>query len=154
MPRLREHQNKVRDSFTGCVVQKQSKEIKMEKQLSQVKEFHKAFGSAIGKRPEMPSSDELALRQRLIIEEAFEVSDELIEGNCLPGAAKELVDLMYVTLGTVLALGLQGEFERCFDAVHASNMSKLGDGGKPVLRGDGKVLKGPNFSPADLSFLL
>ncbi len=126
----------------------------MEKQLSQVKEFHKAFGSSIGKRPEMPSSEELTLRQRLLLEEAYEVSDELIEGKCLSAAAKELADLMYVTLGTVLSLGLQTEFERCFDAVHASNMSKLGDDGKPVYREDGKVLKGPNYSPADLSFLL
>ncbi len=126
----------------------------MEKQLSMVREFHKAFGSGIGNRPEIPSSDELALRQRLILEEAFEVGDELIEGRCLPGIAKELADLVYVTLGTVLSLGLQGEFERCFDAVHASNMSKLGDDGKPIYREDGKVLKGPNYSPADLSFLL
>lgn len=101
----------------------------------------------------MPSSDELALRQRLILEEAFEVGDELTDGSSLAKTAKELADLVYVTLGTVLSLGLQAEFERCFDAIHVSNMSKLGEDGKPIYREDGKVLKGPNYSPADLSFL-
>jgi len=124
----------------------------MEKQLSQVKEFHKAFGSRIGKHPGLPEDKELALRQKLIIEEACEVSDELIEGKSIVRTAKELADLMYVTLGTVLSLGLQSEFERCFDAVHASNMSKLEDG-KPVYREDGKVLKSSSYKPADLSFL-
>lgn len=38
--------------------------------------------------------------------------------------------------------------------VHASNMSKLGDDGKPIKREDGKVLKGPNYTPPDLSDLV
>ena len=126
--------------------------MKMEKQLSQVKEFHKAFGLRIGKHPSLPEANELTLRQKLIIEEACEVSDELIEGKSIFRTAKELADLMYVTLGTVLSLGLQSEFERCFDAVHTSNMSKLEDG-KPVYREDGKVLRGRDYKPADLSFL-
>ena len=44
-------------------------------------------------------------------------------------------------------------FEQCFDEVHRSNMSKLSPHGKPIYREDGKVLKGPNYTPADLSFL-
>lgn len=32
-----------------------------------------------------------------------------------------------------------------FARVHRSNMSKLGDDGKPVRREDGKILKGPNY---------
>lgn len=38
-----------------------------------------------------------------------------------------------------------------FNAVHASNMSKLGDDGKPVYREDGKVMKGPNYHKPDMS---
>lgn len=40
-----------------------------------------------------------------------------------------------------------------FVRVHRSNMSKLGPDGKPMLREDGKRLKGPNYKPADLSDL-
>ena len=38
-----------------------------------------------------------------------------------------------------------------FNEVHASNMSKLGEDGRPVYREDGKVLKGPNYRKPDLS---
>lgn len=38
--------------------------------------------------------------------------------------------------------------------VHASNMSKLGDDGKPIKREDGKILKGPNYKEPDLSDLV
>jgi hypothetical protein len=37
--------------------------------------------------------------------------------------------------------------------VHASNMSKLGDGGKPLRREDGKIMKGPNYKAPDLTDL-
>jgi predicted HAD superfamily Cof-like phosphohydrolase len=47
-----------------------------------------------------------------------------------------------------------GDFDRIFAEVHRSNMSKLGEDGKPIFREDGKVLKSSNYSPADLSFLL
>ena len=125
----------------------------MDKQIQQVKEFHRAFGSNIGKSPIMPDPKELALRQGLVMEEAFEVCDELMDGKSIEKAAKELTDLLYVTLGAMVSLGLQGVAERCFDAVHISNMSKLDVDGKPIYREDGKVLKGPNYKPADLSFL-
>jgi predicted HAD superfamily Cof-like phosphohydrolase len=41
-----------------------------------------------------------------------------------------------------------------FRRVHASNMSKLGDDGKPIFREDGKVLKGPNYKKPYLTDLL
>lgn len=53
----------------------------------------------------------------------------------------------------IIGRELMGDFDRVFAEVHRSNMSKLGDDGKPIFREDGKVLKGPNYSPADLSFL-
>lgn len=43
---------------------------------------------------------------------------------------------------------------RAFSRVHKSNMSKLGDDGKPIKREDGKVLKGPNYQPPNLSDLV
>lgn len=64
------------------------------------------------------------------------------------------LDLILIHLeGYMLGRGIIHQFEKCFDEVHRSNMSKLGSDGKPVYREDGKVLKGPNYSPADLSFL-
>ncbi len=41
-----------------------------------------------------------------------------------------------------------------FVRVHKSNMSKLGLDGKPIKRADGKVMKGPNYAPPDLSDLV
>ena len=41
-----------------------------------------------------------------------------------------------------------------FERVHQSNLSKLGKDGKPVRRKDGKILKGPNYLPPDLSDLV
>jgi predicted HAD superfamily Cof-like phosphohydrolase len=46
------------------------------------------------------------------------------------------------------------DLEQALRRVHKSNMSKLGDDGKPVKRKDGKVLKGPNYKPPDLSDLV
>jgi len=41
-----------------------------------------------------------------------------------------------------------------FYRVHMSNMSKLGEDGKPIKREDGKILKGPNYKEPDLTDLL
>ena len=46
------------------------------------------------------------------------------------------------------------DLEQALRRVHRSNMSKLGDDGKPIYREDGKVLKGPNYQPPDLSDLV
>lgn len=54
----------------------------------------------------------------------------------------------------VIGRKFMDDFDRIFAEVHRSNMSKLDNNGKPVVRDDGKILKGPNYSPADLSFLL
>lgn len=53
-------------------------------------------------------------------------------------------------------LNLYGEdtFMEAFDRVHTSNMSKLGEDGKPIHREDGKVLKGPNYKKPDLTDLV
>ena len=51
-----------------------------------------------------------------------------------------------------LSLGLHDVKDISFAEVHRSNMSKLGEDGKPILReSDGKVLKGPNYFKPDLS---
>tara|TARA_Y100000996_G_scaffold403356_1_gene376249 strand:+ start:697 stop:978 length:282 start_codon:yes stop_codon:yes gene_type:complete len=65
---------------------------------------------------------------------------------------KELADLIYVC--AQYAENMDWDIEQALRRVHQSNMSKLGDDGKPIKREDGKVLKGPNYQPPDLSDLV
>ena len=66
-------------------------------------------------------------------------------------ALKELADLVYVCYQFAEN---QGWFlDEALDRVHKSNMSKLDEDGNPIYREDGKVLKGPNYKPPDLSDL-
>jgi predicted HAD superfamily Cof-like phosphohydrolase len=53
-----------------------------------------------------------------------------------------------------VSLGLGNELVEAYRRVHISNMSKLGEDGKPIYRDDGKVLKGPNYKPPDLNDLV
>ena len=127
----------------------------MIKQIRQVEDFHRAFGAHIQQNYLIRMPDHIRLlRKKLIEEETKEVSEELDNQHYLPNLAKELADLCYVIFGTVVSAGLQTYFEACFDEVHNSNMSKLGEDGKPIYREDGKVLKGPNYFQADLSKIL
>ena len=65
---------------------------------------------------------------------------------------KELADLVYVA--AQYAENMDWDLEQALRRVHRSNMSKLGEDGKPIYREDGKVLKGPNYQPPDLSDLV
>lgn len=129
-----------------------------------VKEFHEKFGHPIG----VPFTwREVTLRDNLIDEEIQEVYNEMFpqweEYSPQPSReeqmaaidkvalTKELCDLLYVVLGTGVTFGLP--LKEAFEEVHRSNMSKLGEDGKPVLRADGKVLKGSNYTPANLEKL-
>ena len=67
-------------------------------------------------------------------------------------ALKELADLVYVCYQ--YAANMNWFLDEALDRVHKSNMSKLGDDGKPIYRDDGKVLKGPNYAPPDLKDLI
>ena len=68
--------------------------------------------------------------------------------NCL----KELADLVYVCYQ--YAANMNWDLDEAMHRVHESNMSKLDQDGKPIYRDDGKVLKGPNYQPPDLSDLI
>ncbi len=126
--------------------------------LNSVKEFHKAFGATpfVELSDHDARQDFLALRHNLIQEEWEEVAVEMCfalegEGN-LVNLAKELADLLYVVYGTADLLEIP--LDEVFNAVHTSNMSKLGPDGKPIYREDGKFLKGPNYHPADISAIV
>ena len=64
---------------------------------------------------------------------------------------KELADLVYVCYQYAENMGWF--LDEALDRVHQSNMSKLGEDGKPIYREDGKVLKGPNYEPPNLEDL-
>ena len=123
--------------------------LKHVSQQDQVSAFTKAMGQAFDQKPTRESAQ---LRQKLIMEEAGEVFEEL-ERDVINKVAltKELADLLYVVHGTAVAFGLP--LEPAFVRVHESNMSKFGDDGKPIYREDGKVLKGPNYHKPDLTDL-
>ena len=65
---------------------------------------------------------------------------------------KELADLVYVCYQ--YAENQQWFLDEALDRVHKSNMSKLDEDGKPIYRDDGKVLKGPNYKPPNLTDLI
>jgi len=116
-----------------------------------VKEFHMAFGQCCAKRPTFPDDDITDLRIELIEEEFDELKAAVFDKNMIE-VADALTDLAYVIYGMADIYGI--DLDACFREVHRSNMSKLGDDGKPILRADGKFLKGPNYSPPDLKTVL
>ncbi len=93
----------------------------------------------------------------LVIEEFkefLEAEDQLYRDNptVTNEALKELADLVYVCYQYAENMGWL--LDEALNRVHLSNMSKLGEDGKPIYREDGKVLKGPNYKPPDLSDLV
>ncbi len=122
-----------------------------------VRQFMEAFGQPLDKGP---SIEVLRLANKLIREEMEEVQAEfdamlatLTDGDEINlyrhGALlKELCDLVYVTCWAAASQGY--DFDGAFAEVQRSNMSKLGPDGKPIYREDGKVLKGDNYSPAEV----
>lgn len=122
----------------------------MQKQLKAVEKFHTAFGQENGKWPRNLNADEYKLRHRLMSEENDEYFDAC-EANSLVEVADALGDQLYILCGTILKHGMQHIIEEVFDEIQASNMSKLGADGKPLLREDGKILKGPGFFKPNLA---
>jgi predicted HAD superfamily Cof-like phosphohydrolase len=112
-----------------------------------VQEFHKQFEIHVSPTPSIPDEPTQLLRKRLIQEEFDELQEAMREKD-LSSIAKELADLLYVVYGTAVSLGI--DMEPVFQEVHRSNMSKVG-GHK---REDGKWVKPPTYSPAQLDDLL
>lgn len=121
-----------------------------------ISEFHSAFNCEIDQPELISNPDYIKLRIKLIQEETKELTDQLWDdcqsGNISPNLLKEMADVLYVTYGLAVGLGL--DVDQAFHRVHISNMSKLDNDGKPIYREDGKVLKGPNYKAPDLSDLV
>lgn len=113
-----------------------------------VDEFQLAMGQPVRATPHLPGPEERELRKRLMREEMAEYL-EAEDANDLENIAKELADILYIAYGTAATYGFN--LDDVFDLVHASNMSKLGADGKPIVREDGKILKGPNYQAPDIA---
>ena len=72
-----------------------------------------------------------------------------IDKKDIKEVADALTDILYVTYGAGHSFGI--DLDKCFKEVQNSNMSKLGEDGKPIYNEFGKVMKGPNYFKPDLS---
>ena len=113
--------------------------------------FMRTFGQEVKITSSLSSEKINNLRISLINEELEEFK-EAIRNNDLKEAADALTDILYVTYGAGHAFGIN--LDKCFDEVQRSNMSKLGEDGKPIYNNVGKVMKGPKYFKPDLSKLL
>lgn len=119
--------------------------------IKKVQEFHETYGLPVRGAPDISCAKTNELRINLLAEELDELKEALAAGDIVE-TLDALIDLQYVLDGAFLSFGLQGVKEAAFAEVHASNMSKLGEDGKPIYReGDGKVLKGPNYFAPDMA---
>jgi len=141
----------------------------MSKLQSQVISFMQLFNQKIEPVPTIPEAGVVRLRVMLVVEEALELLEacfgqvpekllieELVRNTMnarepkvdLAAVADALGDLDYVSEGARLAFGIEGE--SVADAIHASNLEKVG--GK-VLEG-GKVGKPKQWTPPDIEGIL
>ena len=109
--------------------------------------FMKTFGQEVKEKPSFSSDKINQLRISLIKEELDELK-EAMDSKDLLEVADALTDLLYVTYGAGHAFGI--DLDKCFEEVQNSNMSKLGDDGKPIYNEFGKVMKGPNYYKPNL----
>lgn len=112
--------------------------------------FHEVYGLAARTVPGV-DVPERAMRMALIEEEVGELRDALDRGD-VAATADALADITYVVYGAALTFGI--DLDAVIAEVHRSNLSKLGADGRPVLREDGKVLKGPAYTPPDVAGVL
>ena len=104
--------------------------------------FMKTFGQEVKDKPSFSSDKINKLRLDLIKEEFDELKDAIDKKDLLE-VADALTDILYVTYGAGHSFGV--DLDSCFNEVQNSNMSKLGDDGKPIYNESGKVMKGPNY---------
>ena len=116
--------------------------------FEKVREFMKTFGQEIKEKAGFPNEKITSLRYELIKEELEELK-EAINNKDIKEVADALTDILYVAYGAGHAFGI--DLDKCFEEVQNSNMSKIGNDGKPIYNDKGKVMKGPKYFKPDLS---
>ena len=119
--------------------------------FEKVRVFMKTYGQEVKDKAGLSDAMTNKLRIDLIKEELEELTEAMKDENLLE-VADALTDILYVTYGAGHAFGI--DLDKCFEEVQSSNMSKLGDDGKPIYNEAGKVMKGPNYFKPDLSKFL
>ena len=119
--------------------------------FSKVGIFMKTFGQEVKNKPSFSTDKINKLRLDLIKEELSELTDAMNNKDLLE-VADALTDILYVTYGAGQAFGIN--LDKCFDEVQRSNMSKLGDDGKPIYNDSGKVMKGPKYFKPNLKKII
>jgi len=117
----------------------------MQKQINAVKEFHTAFGLGVSEIIKADLGKQINMLRYNLMKEENEEYLEAVQNNDIVEIADALGDMLYILCGTIIEHGLQHKIEEVFDEIQRSNMSKLGEDGKPIYREDGKVMKGPNY---------
>ena len=116
--------------------------------FEKVRLFMKTYGQEVKDKAGFSDNKTNKLRIDLIKEELEELTEAMQDENLLE-VADALTDILYVTYGAGHAFGI--DLDKCFEEVQNSNMSKLGEDGKPIYNEAGKVMKGPNYFKPDLS---
>ena len=128
--------------------------MKFQDILHDVATFHEAFRIPNASQPHADlTAEECELRHRLMAEENDEYLEAAKSGD-LVEVADALGDQLYILAGTMMRHGMQDVIERVFREIQESNMSKLGSDGQPILREDGKVMKGPHYFRPDIATIL
>ena len=112
-----------------------------------VKTFMQTFGQEVKIKAAFPEKKIVKLRYDLIKEELNELQNAIKTKN-LKEIADALTDILYVTYGAGHAYGI--DLDKCFKEVQKSNMSKLGEDGKPIYNEKGKVMKGSKYFEPNL----
>ena len=113
--------------------------------------FMTTFGQEVKKKSCFSSNKINDLRINLIEEELNEFKDAMSKKD-LKEVADALTDILYVTYGAGHAFGIN--LDDCSEEVQKSNISKLGNDGKPIYNEHGKVMKGPNYFKPNLNKFL
>ena len=117
--------------------------------VNNVMTFHDVYGQPYSTQVTLIEEERYKMRHRLQKEENDEYLKACEEEDIVE-IAHEIADEFYVLVGKVISHGLQDKIMDVFDEIQRANMSKLGLDGKPIYREDGKVLKGPNYTPPDV----
>jgi predicted HAD superfamily Cof-like phosphohydrolase len=121
--------------------------------IEAVEQWHKKFKQPIGMHMRLPSRQRYELRESLLLEEIKELEESYRNGDFVR-IADSFADIMFVLCGTIIEFGLQDKFDDVFREVTRSNNTKLGEDGLPMLRDDGKVLKGKFYEPPNLGRII
>ena len=116
--------------------------------FNKVKTFMETFGQEVKNKPSFSADKINSLRYDLIKEELEELKVAMKSKDLLE-VADALTDILYVTYGAGHAFGI--DLDKCFEEVQNSNMSKLGEDGKPIYNESGKVMKGLKYFKPDLT---